>query len=127
MNYRTIKLSSGIEIFLGKDAKGNDELVKSFKGKENTILHTISPGSPFCVINSEKYSNKDLKEASIICASKSQDWRDNQSDVSIHKFTGKDVKKPFFAKAGTWRVISKPEVIKVKKSEIKSWLSKKSN
>jgi predicted ribosome quality control (RQC) complex YloA/Tae2 family protein len=124
-NPRELTLSTGIKIFLGKNAENNDELMKEFKGKDNIILHTVKPGSPFCVINSEKNpTKKEIKEAAIVCAAKSQDWRDNQSKVEIHKFTGHDIKKPLFAKKGTWKLKNKPETIKIKKKEIKKWLEK---
>lgn len=123
MKYREIELKSGTKIFLGKDAENNDELVKEFRQKENIIMHTVALGSPFCVIESSGINptKKDIKEAAIICASKSQDWRDNKRDVEINVFTGKDVKKPFLAKKGTWKIIGKAKIIKVKKEDIKKY------
>ncbi len=118
MKFREIKLKSGTNIFLGKNAESNDELVKKFRGKENIIMHTVASGSPFCVIDKINPTKEEIKEAGIICASKSQDWRDNKNDVDIHLFTGKDVKKPILAKAGTWKIIGKAEVINVKKKDI---------
>ena len=120
MKFREITLKSGTKIFLGKDAENNDELVKEFRKKENMIMHTVAPGSPFCVIESSGINpnQKDIKEAAIICASKSQDWRDNKRDVEIHLFNGKSVKKPFLAKKGTWKIIGKAKIIKVKKEWI---------
>jgi len=120
MKFREKNLKTGTKIFLGKDAKNNDELVKKYKGKSNIILHTAAPGSPFCVIDSEKPDKKEIYEAAVACASKSQDWRDNKSDVKVHKFIGKDVKKGWFTKTGTWKV-KKLKVIKVKKQDIKKF------
>ena len=124
MEFRQFELSSGTKIFLGKNAENNDELVKSFKGKENVILHTIAPGSPFCVIDKINPTEKEIKESAIICASKSQNWRDNKSNVEVHQFAGTDVKKPIFAKAGTWKVNGKLKVISVNKKEIQKFLRK---
>ena len=124
MKFREYILESGAKIFLGKNAENNDELVKKFKGKENIILHTVKPGSPFCVIDNLKPRKQDIFESAIICAEKSQDWRDNKSDVKVHQFTGKDVVKSFSAKEGSWEVKSNPKLIKVKKSEIKRFLEK---
>ncbi|MFA5071571.1 MAG: NFACT RNA binding domain-containing protein [Candidatus Pacearchaeota archaeon] len=121
MKYREFNLSTGTKIFLGKDAESNDELVGEFKGKGNVILHTVAPGSPFCVIDKIDPSEKEIKESVIICASKSQDWRDNKSNVEVHQFTGSDVKKPFFAKSGTWKVGGKLKVISVKKIDIERY------
>ena len=71
MKFREFTLESGNKIFLGKDAKNNDELVRKFKGKENVILHTSKPGSPFCVIEKLKPTKEEVKKAGIVCASKS--------------------------------------------------------
>ncbi len=118
MKFREYELKSGTKILLGKDAENNDELMKEFKGKENTILHTVAPGSPFCVIEKLNPSKEEIKEAGAICASKSQDWRDNKTDIKMHVFTGKQIKKPFFAKAGTWKIIGKAKVININRKEI---------
>jgi predicted ribosome quality control (RQC) complex YloA/Tae2 family protein len=126
MKPREIALSSGTIIFLGKNSENNDELVKSYQGKNNTILHTAKPGSPFCVIDkiNSQPTKDEIKEAAIICASKSQDWRDNKGDVLVHAFTGKDVEKDKGMKEGTWKIKSKPKLIKVKKKEIEEWIKK---
>jgi len=121
--FRELTLSSGIKILLGKDEKSNDELMKKFQNKENIILHTVASGSPFCVLESTEENKKDVKQAAIICASKSQDWRDNQKSIKLHIFTGKDIEKKKGMKTGTWGLKSKPKVIKARKKDIKSWLS----
>jgi predicted ribosome quality control (RQC) complex YloA/Tae2 family protein len=118
MKFREIELSSGTKIFLGKNAENNDELVEMFKGKENVIMHTVNPGSPFCVIKKLNPEKEEIKETAVFCAKYSQDWRDNKKDVKIHVFTGKEIKKPFFAKVGTWKITDKAKVINVKKEEI---------
>ena len=124
MKFRIFTLTNGTKIFLGKNAKNNDELVKLYKGKENIILHTVAPGSPFCVIEKINPTKEEIQESAIICAAKSQDWRDNQQNVQLHRFTGKDIKKPFWLKEGTWKLTSKPKVITIKKLEIKNWEKK---
>ena len=118
--YREFTLSTNSKIFLGKNAENNDELMKEFKGHENTILHTVAPGSPFCVIEKLNATKNEIKEAAIITAKKSKDYRDNKSDVKMHIFSGKEVKKPFFAKTGTWKLTKKPKVINVKKTDIEN-------
>ena len=124
MNFREFKLKSGTRIFLGKNAENNDELMRKFKGKENVILHTVKPGSPFCVIEKLEPTKEEIKESGIICASKSQDWRDNKSDVDMHVFNGKQIKKPFFAKAGTWKITGDEKSTVVKKKDIEKFISK---
>ena len=116
--FRSFELKSGSTIFAGKNSKNNDELVSLYKGKPNIILHTEKPGSPFCVINELKPSKQDIYQAAIICASKSQDWRNNKSNVKVHQFTGKQVKKNSYMKSGSWKLTSKPKIINVKKRDI---------
>jgi len=118
MRFREKTLSTGTKILLGKNSENNDELVKSFRGKENVILHTAAPGSPFCVIEKLGPTNKEVEEAAAFCARYSQDWRNSKKDISMNVFTGKDVKKRFWMKQGTWNV-RKSKTIKVKKSEIR--------
>ena len=122
MKPREFNLKSGTKIFLGKNSENNDELVKSYSGKENVIIHTEKPGSPFCVIEKINPDKKEIKEAAIICASKSQDWRDNKSKVIVNQFTGKNVYKEKKMKSGTWGLNKKPKKIKVKKKEIEKWI-----
>lgn len=124
MKYREFNLSTGTKIFLGKDAESNDELCREYKGKENVILHTVEPGSPFCVMDKISPSEKEIKEAAVICAAKSQDWRDNNSNVEVHQFSGKEIRKPFFAKSGTWKVSGKLKVISASKKDILDFLRK---
>ena len=123
MNFREFQTSAGATLILGKDSKSNDELVAEYEGKENIILHTVTPGSPFCVIGDLNPSKEDIKEAAVVCASKSQDWRDNKTDVKVSVFDGKSVKKKKKMKEGTWGVKKRKRTILVKKKEIEKWLS----
>ena len=121
MGFREIRLSSGTQLFLGKDAKSNEELVKEFKGRPNFILHTVAAGSPFCIINDLSPSKKDIKIGGAYCARYSQDWRDNRSKVKVHIFTGKDVYKKKDMKLGTFGV-KNFRVIKITKRQIEKVL-----
>jgi len=123
--YRTLKTSSGTVFFLGRDENSNDILMREFQGKSNVILHTVMPGSPFCVIEDMDFSKKDLKEAAIVCASKSQDWRNNKNSVYLHIFTGHQVAKPKGAKSGLWFIKSKPKEIKALKKDIEEYIKNK--
>jgi len=115
MNPRKHILSSGREILLGRDSKNNDELVKSAKRNE-TLLHTEAPGSPFCLVGVDP-SKAEISEAAIVCAKYSQDWRNNKRDVIVNKFLRADMKKGFFTKEGTWKV-KKSKKLKAKKTSI---------
>jgi predicted ribosome quality control (RQC) complex YloA/Tae2 family protein len=128
MKSKEFILRSGGKIFLGRNAENNDELMEEYRGKKNTILHTAKPGSPFCVIQKIKPAKDEIKLSAVICASKSQDWRDNKKDVAIHVFTGKEVYKEKDMKNGTWGLRKKPKVILIKKEEIENWIKEiKSN
>ena len=118
MKPRELTLTTGTKIFLGKNSENNDELVASYKGKDNVILHTVAPGSPFCVIEKLNPTKDEIYEAGVATALKSQNWRDKKSDVSVHVFTGLDVKKPFFAKSGSWQLKNSPKEIIIKKKDI---------
>lgn len=117
MKFREITLESGTRIFLGKDAEQNEELVKEYLGKENIIIHTAKPGSPFCVIDKSKPLKKEIKGSAVHCAKHSQDWRDNRNDVEVHVFTGKDVYKRKGMKIGTFGVRNF-KALKVKKEDL---------
>ncbi|MBU2612341.1 MAG: DUF814 domain-containing protein [Nanoarchaeota archaeon] len=118
MKPREITLSTGTKIFLGRDSKTNDELVSNFKGKKNIILHTLAPGSPFCVVEKLNPAKEEIYEAGAYCAGKSQDWRDRKQDVKMHIFTGHDVKKSFWMKSGLWKIKNKPKEVTIKKKDI---------
>ena len=121
--FREFEIKPGVNITLGKDEISNDELMKKFRGKRNTIVHTSSPGSPFGVIEKLNPLKSEIETTSAIVASYSQDWRDNKKDTSVDVFTGKDISKGFFMKAGTWKV-KKSKKIKIKKSEIEKAIKK---
>lgn len=125
VNFRKFVTTSGAKIILGRDENSNDDLMKEFKGKDNTILHTSAPGSPFCVIDSPiEPSREDIKISGAACAAYSQDWRNNKRDIELDVFTGKGVKKNFWMKKGTWKV-KKSKKIKIKKADILKFLRRK--
>jgi len=122
MNFRKFVTSSGKEVLAGKSAENNEEIVKQ-AGKNEIVLHTAQPGSPFVNIKlqaKQKTTKEDIKEAAVFCARYSQDWRDNQQDVLIHYFLGKDIFKQQGMKTGTYGV-KKFKEIKVKKEEIQKF------
>jgi len=115
--FREMITSSGKLVLSGKDAKNNEELIAQVEPNED-VFHTAKPGSPF--VNIKAKSNiKDRKEAAIFCAKHSQDWRDNQKDVIVHYFKGKDIYKAKLMKLGTFG-IRKKKIIKIKKEWIKN-------
>ncbi len=90
--FRQFKTSSGKLVLAGKDAKNNEKLIKQIESDE-LVFHTAKPGSPFVNIKDKSPSSEDLREAAIFCAAKSQDWRDNESDVKVNSFKGKNILK----------------------------------
>lgn len=114
-NFRKFVSSSGLEIFGGKSAKNNDELVFSASA-DDVLLHTSEPGSPFVNVGNSPSKN-DVSEAVVFCAKYSQDWRNAKRDIIVNKFMRRDMNKSPKMKAGTWNV-SKQEKVKVKKADI---------
>ncbi len=116
VNFRHFVLDSGKDIFLGKSAKNNDELVSS-ANRTDLLLHTALPGSPFCNVG-EKPLKQEIKDAAVFCAKYSQDWRDNKNDVKVHLFLKADTIKGGITKEGSWHVNKVKKIIKVKKGDI---------
>lgn len=123
MEFRKLILSSGKLALAGKSAENNEELVGQ-AGKEEIVLHTSKPGSPFVNIksNEKETSKKDIKEAAIFCAKFSQAWKKAKikKDVQVDYFLGKDIFKLEGMKLGTFSV-RKHKSIKVKKEEIEKF------
>ena len=121
MKFREFETKSGKQVLAGKSAANNEKLVEQIE-KEETVLHTKKPGSPFTNIKG-KATKKDIKEAAIFCAKYSQDWRDNKGDVVVHVFKGKEVYKRKGMKLGTFGVRNFKKII-VKKKEIQNLIKK---
>lgn len=117
MKFREITLKDGALLILGRNAESNDNLMRKFKGKSNIILHTVSPGSPFGVINTLKPIKEEIYASGVIVAKFSQDWRNNKKDIKVSVFTGKEISKNKDLKIGTWNV-KKSKTITVKKEDI---------
>ncbi len=119
MKFREFKTSSRKKVLAGKNSENNEELVNQ-AGKNEDVFHTAKPGSPFVNIKGNANA-EDKKEAAIFCAVKSQDWRDNKSNVMVHIFNGKDIYKEKEMKKGTFG-IKKYKKILVKKKDILEFL-----
>lgn len=118
--FRQFITSSGKLVLAGKDAKNNEELIAQIQPEED-VFHTEKPGSPFANIKDKNLSSEDIKEAAIFCAAKSQDWRDNKSNVKVHWFKGKEISKRKYMKIGTFEVKNKKDIL-IKKQEIEKFL-----
>ncbi len=117
MKFREWFNSKGTQILAGKSSTNNEELIAQVD-KNETVLHTAKPGSPFVNIKTKKPTKQDIYDAALFCAKYSQDWRDNKSDIRVHVFKGKDIYKKKGMKTGTFGV-KKFKIIIVKKEDIK--------
>jgi len=104
--FRWFITSSGKIVIGGKSAEQNEEVVKNHIDKEDIILHTALPGSPFLVIKSEgkNITEDDVKEAAIFCASFSQQWKKGAKKTEIHVFAPAQIFKSRGDKKGTFNV-----------------------
>lgn len=114
--YRKFVLSSGREVFLGKNSEQNDSLVANSK-RNDFLLHTKEPGSPFVNVG-ENPLKGELYEAAVFCALKSQDFRDNQGNVLVNVFKKDDCYKEKSMEEGSWGVKKYIDTIKVNKIDI---------
>src|SRR3972149_11399206 len=114
LNFRKLCTSSGKDIICGKNAEQN-ELVVAQAGNDEAVLHTKSPGSPFCNIKG-KATKEDVKETAVICAAFSKVWKQNKSDVEVHVFKGKDIFKEPKMETGTFGVKRAKSVLVKKKA-----------
>ena len=108
--YRWFFTSSGKLVIGGKNSEQNEEIMKSVK-KDDFVLHTAEPGSPFCVISNP--DKKELEEVAIFTASFSQQWKKGQKKAEVHIFQGSQVKKAKSMKEGTFGITGKIEKKKV--------------
>lgn len=119
-NFRQNILASGKQIVAGKNAEQNEKIIAQ-AGKNEFVLHTALPGSPFVNIKADikETTKEDLKEAAIFCAKHSQAWKKPKvkKDIDVHVFIGKDIFKEKDMKLGTFGV-KKVKNILVKKEEI---------
>ena len=92
-NFRKLETKSGKLMLAGKNAEQNEEMIKQ-AGKNELVLHTATPGSPFVNIKlKEKYGKEDVREAAVFCAAYSQAWKKSK------------IKKDILAKSSTINIV----------------------
>jgi predicted ribosome quality control (RQC) complex YloA/Tae2 family protein len=116
-NFREWFTSSGKRVLAGKSANNNEELIKQVERNE-IVLHTANPGSPFVNIKDKKPTKQDIYDAALLCAKYSQTYKNKKENVKIHVFSGKDIYKTEKMKVGTFGVKNFKEII-AKKEDIK--------
>jgi predicted ribosome quality control (RQC) complex YloA/Tae2 family protein len=120
MNLRTHISKQGTLFLAGRTDENNEELISQVQPEE-FVFHTEAAGSPFVNIKGSPKEG-DTKEAAIMCARYSRDWKKNKTDIIIHEFKGKDISKSKYMKTGTFGV-KKAKPMKIKKESIESFKS----
>lgn len=115
MNLRTYISKQGTLFLAGRTDENNEELIAQVKPTEE-VFHTKAAGSPFLNIKGSA-KHGDIKEAAIMCARYSREWKTNKNDIIIHRFLGSNIHKSRNMKTGTFGV-KKVKLIKVKKIDI---------
>ena len=112
--FRWFFTSGNLLVIGGKSAEQNEETIPLAE-KNDIILHTKLPGSPFCIIKTQgnKISEQDLREAATFCACFSQQWKNYKKNIEIHIFSPGQIFKDKRAKTGTFNVIGKVKTITV--------------
>jgi hypothetical protein len=111
--YRWFFTSGKKLVIGGKNAEQNEDIMKMVQ-EGDIIMHTSSPGSPFCII--ENPSEKDLEEGAIFTACFSHEWKKGKKKTEVHIFSGSQVTKERGMKTGTFGVLGS---IKKKNVEMK--------
>jgi len=104
--YRWFYTSSGKLVIGGKNAGQNEEIMMQVR-KEDVIMHTASPGSPFCIVKSP--DKEDIEEVAEFTAGFSQDWKRGKKKSEIHIFKGEQVVKKKNMSTGTFGIMGNPE------------------
>jgi hypothetical protein len=109
-DYRWFITSSGKLVIGGKSAIQNEEIMSKIRN-DDVVMHTSSPGSPFCII--KKPTKQDLEEVAIFTASFSQQWKSGKKMADVDVFLGSQVSKTKDMKVGTFGVFGKSAKKKV--------------
>jgi len=111
--YRWFFTSNGKVVIGGKNAEQNETIMRNVE-VDDVVMHTSSPGSPFCIVKNP--DEKDLEETAIFTACFSHEWKKGKKKAEIHIFKGDQVIKNKGMKTGTFGVMGS---VKRKKVELK--------
>ena len=112
--YRWFFTSGGILVVGGKSEEQNELAIKNFMKPNYTLIHTLKPGSPFMIIQSDNPSKKDLEETAIFCACFSKQWKLNKKLIEVDVFKGEQLYKTKSMKLGTFGVKGEKKTMKAK-------------
>ena len=106
MKFRWFISTDGFLCFGGRDAMTNDIVIKKHTEKDDLVLHTELPGSPFFVIKSEgkEIPENTINEAAIATASYSRAWRDGFTSSEVYVIKPEQVKKELGLPKGTFMI-----------------------
>ena len=114
INYKKYKwfyTKSGKLVVGGKSAESNDTLLRELKltRKDYVVMHTKTPGSPFCAIISDisDVTAKDIEECAIFTGCFSRAWKEGKKNVEVDIFNLSQLSKNKLMKIGTWQVHGK--------------------
>jgi len=100
--YRWFFTSSDKLVFGGKNSTQNEEIMK-FAEADDVIMHTSTPGSPFCIIKNP--NKQDLEEVAVFTACFSHEWKKLKKRSEVHIFKGEQVTKKNGMKQGTFGIM----------------------
>ena len=116
--YRWFFTKSGKPVVGGKNAESNDSLLGELKkmNKELIIMHTKSPGSPFCALiaHLDTVNKSDINECAIFTGCFSRAWKEGKKSTDVHMFKLSQLVKDSNMKTGTWEVKGKVKDFTVK-------------
>ncbi len=109
--YKWFFTKSGKLVVGGKNAESNDSLLRELKKtkEDYVVMHTKSPGSPFCAIisNIKEVNKSDIEECAIFTGCFSKAWKQNLEKTSVDIFNLSQLNKSSIMKSGTWSVTGK--------------------
>ncbi len=93
--FRWFLSSQGFLVIAGRDATTNEIIIKKHTEKDDIVLHTDLPGSPFTVIKTEGKSvdKVTIEEAAIFTASYSKAWNRGLSYLDVFYVKPEQVSK----------------------------------
>ena len=103
-SYRWFFTSSNKLVVGGKSSKQNEDIMHWVE-EDDVIMHTSTPGSPFCIIKNP--NAKDMQEVAIFTACFSHEWKKKKKKTEVHIFKGLQVKKRAGMKQGTFGISGK--------------------
>ncbi len=109
--YKWFYTHSGKLVVGGKSAESNDSLLLEMQAtkKDYIVMHTKTPGSPFCVIVSDiaDVTARDIEECAIFTGCFSRAWKSCAKNVEVDIFRLSQLSKNSLMKTGTWQVSGK--------------------